>query len=260
MILDVSDLSYAYNGTDVLKDVGFSVHKGEVLVILGPNGAGKTTLLKCLNRILHPKTGQVRVKGRPVQTMGVREIAREIAYVAQKPEGGKVSVFDAILMGRIPHLGFRPSREDLEKTGAVMERLRLSDMGVKYLDRLSGGELQKVAIARALVQETDILLMDEPTASLDLKNQTDILGLVRAVAKSHDIAVVMTMHDLNAALRYADQYICLKDHEICGAGNIGEISPALVSRVYGIPVEIVHHRGCPMVVPADPPGQAGHAA
>ena len=122
-------------------------------------------------------------------------------------------------------------------------------MALKHLDRLSGGERQKVAIARALVQETDLLLMDEPTSSLDLKNQTEILDLVRAVAKSHRIAVVMTMHDLNAALRYGDHYLCLKDGKVFGTGRMGDITPEMVREVYGTPVEIIRHNGCPVVVP-----------
>ncbi len=250
-MLDVRELSYAYSGDIVLEDIGFTVEKGAVLVILGPNGAGKTTLLKCINRIFSPRTGEVMIKECPVRRMSIREIAREIAYVAQKSQGGRITVFDAVLMGRIPHLGFRPKRQDLEKTDAVLTLLNLAGKGLKTLDTLSGGELQKVAIARALVQETDLLLMDEPTSSLDLKNQTEILELVRAIAKSHNIGVVMTMHDLNAALRYADQYICLKDHRVSGAGIIEEISPELVGRVYGVEVEIIRHKGCPMVIPVN---------
>lgn len=248
-MLEVNRLDYAYQDKTVLENIAFSAAPGEILVILGPNGAGKTTLLKCLNRILVPRKGEVRVGDRSVAAMGVREIARNMAYVAQLPEGGRITVFDAVLMGRIPHLGFRPGPGDLKKTDAVMSQLSLSDMALKTLDCLSGGERQKVAIARALVQETPILLLDEPTASLDLKNQTDILGLVRHIARDHNMAVVMTMHDLNAALQYADQYICLKNHTILGSGAIQNITPQMIQKVYGVKVEIVFHRGLPMVVP-----------
>ena len=248
-MLEVRDLGFAYGGDAVLEDIGFSVERGEILVILGRNGAGKTTLLKCINRIFAPGTGTVMVRGRSVRQMRVREISKEMAYVAQNNRGGRITVFDAVRMGRTPHLGFRPGKEDFRKTDAVLARLNLTGLALKYLDRLSGGELQKVAIARALVQETDLLLMDEPTSSLDLKNQTEILELVRDIALSHNIGVVMTIHDLNAALRYADQYICLKDHRVFGAGKIRDISPDLVGRVYGIKVEIITHNGYPMVIP-----------
>ncbi len=249
MILKVDGLGFSYASVDALRDISFSIYKGEITAILGPNGVGKTTLLKCLNRILRPKTGQVLINGKPINGMGIKQIARSVSYVAQINETDRITVFDAVLMGRLPHIGFRTTTKDLEKTDAVMTQLDLSAMGLKYLDQLSGGELQKVAIARALVQETDLLLLDEPTSSLDLKNQTDILGLVKRIVKGHGIAGVMTMHDLNAALRYADKYLCLKDHIVLGAGKIQDLTPELVADVYGVPVDIVHHKGCPIVVP-----------
>ncbi|WDP90931.1 MAG: ABC transporter ATP-binding protein [Desulfobacter sp.] len=249
MSLDVRKLGFHYNHTPVLRQIGFSVQAGEILMILGPNGVGKTTLLKCLNRIHSPQTGQILVNGRDISTMGTTETARHIAYVAQNNPGTRMTVFDAVLMGRTPHIRIKAGPKDLEKTHAVMERLNIAHMGVKYLDCLSGGELQKVAIARALVQETGLLLLDEPTASLDLKNQTEILGLIRHIARDHGMAVVMTMHDLNAALRYGDRYLCLKEGRVAGTGPMAEISPDLVARVYGLDVEIIRHRGCPMVVP-----------
>lgn len=132
----------------------------------------------------------------------------------------------------------------------MRRHLGLSSLALKPLDRLSGGERQKVAIARALVKETPILLLDEPTASLDLKNQTEILSRVRHIARSHHMAVVMTMHDLNAALQYADQYLCLKNGSILDAGPIQEITPEIIRKVYGVAVEIIFHKGLPMVVPA----------
>jgi len=259
-VLDIRHLNFSYPDRPVLRDISFSAVPGKILVILGPNGAGKTTLLKNLNRILPPESGDILVADRPVSAMGVREIARHMAYVAQAPEGGRVTVFDTVLMGRIPHLGFRPSRTDLEKTDAVMTRLGLSDMALKTLDRLSGGERQKVSIARALVQETPILLLDEPTAALDLRNQTDILGLIRHIARDHDMAVVMTMHDINAALQYADQYLCLKDGRILGTGAIEAISPNLIQKVYGVAVDLIYHNGQPMVVPKSGMSRAETAA
>lgn len=248
-MLEVTHLNFSYPDGPVLRDISFAASAGELLAVLGPNGAGKTTLLKTLNRILVPDAGKILVGNRPVSAMGVREIARHMAYVAQTPEGGRITVFDAVLMGRIPHLGFRPSRSDLEKTGAVMARLDLSGLALKTLDRLSGGQRQKAAIARALVQETPVLLLDEPTASLDLKNQTDILALIRHIARDHGMTVIMSMHDLNAALQYADQYLCLKDGKIKGSGAVRTITPELIRQVYGVSVDMVYHRGQPMVVP-----------
>ncbi len=249
MILKVKDLTFQYNSLETLKQINFSVEKGGITVILGPNGAGKTTLLKCLNNILSPQKGEVFVKNKAIKKMTVKEIAKQISYVAQKNDAARMTVFDAVLMGRLPHMRYRTRTGDLKKADAVMRQLNLSRMGLKYLDQLSGGELQKVSIARALVQETDLLLLDEPTSSLDLKNQVQILELLKKIVKSHRLAAVMTMHDLNAALRYADHYIFLKDQTIFSAGKIREISSEMVASVYGMPVEIVFHNGYPIIVP-----------
>ncbi|MEN8210618.1 MAG: ABC transporter ATP-binding protein [Thermodesulfobacteriota bacterium] len=251
MILNVNDLAFHYKSHDTLKNINFSIKKGETTVILGPNGVGKTTLLKCLNSILFPQNGNIMVKDKNIREMDVKQIAKEISYVAQKNESTRMTAFDAILMGRHPHIRYKTRPDDLKKVDAVIKRLNLSHLCLKYLDQMSGGELQKVSIARALVQQTDLLLLDEPTSSLDLRNQTDILGLIRHIVKGHHIAAIMTMHDLNTALRYADQYLFLKDKTIYGAGKIDKISSKMVEDVYGVPVEIVYHKGFPVVIPVE---------
>jgi iron complex transport system ATP-binding protein len=251
MILKVNDLSFHYKSHPTLKDINFSINRGETTVILGPNGVGKTTLLKCLNSILSPQSGDILVKDKNIRKMDIKDIAKQISYVAQKNETARITAFDAILLGRHPHIRYKTGPDDLKKVDAVIKRLNLSHLCLKYLDQMSGGELQKVSIARALVQQTDLLLLDEPTSSLDLKNQTDILGLIRHIVKDHDIAAVMTMHDLNTALRYADQYLFLKDKTIYGAGKICDVSAKMVAEVYGVNVEIVYHNGFPLVVPLE---------
>lgn len=253
MILTVNDLAFRYKSHDTLKDIHFDIQQGEITVILGPNGVGKTTLLKCLNKILMPQQGDIFVKEKNVRTMNIKEIARQISYVAQKSDPARMTVFDAILMGRGPHIKYRASKADLIKVDAVIRHLNLSKLSLKYLNQMSGGELQKVCIARALVQQTDLLLLDEPTASLDLKNQTHILGLIRHIIKDHNMAAVMTMHDLNAAMRYADKFIFLKNATIYSSGNIGDITPQMVEDVYDVKVDIMYHKGLPIVVPLEDP-------
>jgi len=251
MILKVNDLEFQYNSHKTLKNVSFSIQRGETTVILGPNGVGKTTLLKCLNSILTPQNGDILVKDKNIRAMDINQIAKEISYVAQKNETARITAFDAILLGRHPHIRYKTRPDDLKKVDAVIKRLDLSHLCLKYLDQMSGGELQKVSIARALVQQTDLLLLDEPTSSLDLKNQTDILGLIKHIVKGHNIAAVMTMHDLNTALRFSDQYLFLKDKTIYGAGKINEISAKMIEDVYGVSVEIVYHKGFPLVIPIE---------
>ncbi len=251
MILKVNDLAFHYKSDETLNNVNFSIHPGETTVILGPNGVGKTTLLKCLNSILTPQIGDIFVKEKNIRQMDIKQIAKEISYVAQKNETARITAFDAILLGRHPHIRYKTSPDDLKKVDAVIKKLNLSHLCLKYLDQMSGGELQKVSIARALVQQTDLLLLDEPTSNLDLKNQTDILSLIRHIVKEHHIAAVMTMHDLNTALRYADQYLFLKDKTIYGAGKINEISSKMIEDVYQVRVEIFYHNGFPVVVPIE---------
>ncbi len=251
MILQVNDLGFHYKNHNALKDISFLVRKGEITVILGPNWVGKTTLLKCLNSILSPKSGEIIVKKKNIRQMTSKQIAKEMSYVAQKNEQARITAFDAILLGRHPHIRFKTGLDDLKKVDAIIKKLNLSHLCLKYLDQMSGGELQKVSIARVLVQETELLLLDEPTSSLDLKNQTDILELIRYIVKDHNIATIMTMHDLNTALRYSDNYIFLKDKTIYGTEKTVEISSSMIEEVYGVNVEIIFHKGVPVVIPVD---------
>ncbi|MBI9075106.1 MAG: ABC transporter ATP-binding protein [Desulfatibacillum sp.] len=249
MILEVNEVKFGYNGKEILKDVKLSVDQGEMLVILGPNGVGKTTLLRCINAILKPRSGAIMVEGRDVLKMEPSAIARRIGYVAQYQAKTRMTAFDAILMGRKPHIRFRTSEKDLHMVDGAIKILGLEDLAMRHIDEMSGGELQKVAVGRALVQEPRLLLLDEPTSSLDLKNSMNILSLIQHVVRDHGVSAVMTMHNLNSALRFADKFVFLKDGMIHSAGAIKEVSEDMIQDVYGIPVEILHHKGRPLVVP-----------
>ncbi|EGB16202.1 ABC transporter related protein [Pseudodesulfovibrio mercurii] len=250
MILSVTGLDFAYNGSKVLRDVRFDLDGGELMAILGPNGVGKTTLLKCINAIHAPCAGKVLVEDRDVLKLRPHEIALGIGYVAQRSETARLTVFDAVLMGRKPHMVWRVGEDDLKMVDAALKRLHMAHLALRCIDCLSGGELQKVAIARALVQEPRLMLLDEPTSSLDLKSQVDILTMLRRVVDEHRIAAIMTMHDLNTALRYADKVLFLKDGRIHSAGPACEVTSAVVEEVYGLPVNIHTVQGHPLVVPA----------
>jgi iron complex transport system ATP-binding protein len=250
LILKVNGVKFSYNGRPVLRDVQFELKKGELLAILGPNGVGKTTLLRCINVILKPSEGTVMIEDRNVLQLDAMAVARRIGYVAQQQAPGRLTAFDAILMGRRPHIRWRVTEKDLCIVDGAIKSLNLQTLAMRHIDQMSGGELQKVAIGRALVQEPQLLLLDEPTSSLDLKNQIEILKLLERVVREHAIGAVMTMHNLNMALRFADKYLFLKDGRIYAAGKAKEVSAHTIEEVYGVPVEIHRHNGFPVVIPS----------
>ncbi|MDI6719628.1 MAG: ABC transporter ATP-binding protein [Methanomicrobiales archaeon] len=249
MILSVDDLRFFYDHREVLRAIAFSIEPGQVVAVLGPNGVGKTTLLKCLNRILRPKGGAVYIDGENLLALDTMEIARRVGYVPQRVESGRLTAFDAVLLGRRPHIGWDLKDRDLAIVDAVFRRLSMDHLRLACIDEMSGGELQKVAIARALVQEPKVLLLDEPTSNLDLKNQVEILATIVRIVRQHGIAAVMTMHDLNQALRFADRFIFLKDGAIYLHGGQEEITAEVIEEVYGLPVIIGEIGGVRCVVP-----------
>jgi len=214
-MLAVDGIRFAYNTTPVLEGVSFEVARGELCSILGNNGAGKSTLLKCMLRILHPQKGSVLIENEDISRMSRMELACRMGYVAQRDDSSpRLTVFDAVLMGRRPHINWGASSWDLEVVQEVIEALELEDLSLRYLDELSGGELQKVIIARALAQEPGIMLLDEPTSNLDLRNQLEVMETVREAVAARGIAALMAVHDLNLALRFSHKFMLLKDGTI----------------------------------------------
>ncbi len=252
-MLNVANIRVGYRKEQlVLEDLGFSLAPGRILAILGPNGAGKTTLLRCINAIIKPRAGKVLVDNADIFHMSPEDIARRLGYVAQRNETGRMTVFDAVLLGRKPHIRLRTTKDDLSKAGAALEQLGLQHLALRHLNELSGGEVQKVCIARALAQEPRIFLLDEPTASLDLRNQMDVLHTVRSLVRGRRMGAVITMHDVNLALRFADAFLLLRDGRIAYHGQSDELTADMVQHVYGLAVELLWHRGFPVVIPTDP--------
>lgn len=251
-MLTVQNLSFRYGAAPVLSEISLTVERGDIAVVLGPNGAGKTTLLKCLNRILTPASGKVLVEGRPVASMSRNELGRTFAYIPQTQPVTETTVFDAVLLGRRPHIAWRMSRKDVTMTAAILDRMGLADLSLRYLDELSGGERQKVGIARALLQEPKVLLLDEPTSNLDLRNQLEAMETVSRIAREHAMAVVVSMHDLNLALRYGTRFFFLKKGCLVENALQGTLTRDMVERVYDVRVEMTMHRGTPVVLPGEP--------
>lgn len=260
MILSVEGLSFSYGDLRVLKEISFSVNTHEVVAVLGPNGSGKTTLLKCINGLLRPLRGSVRLLGKNMTRYSRREAACMMSYVAQRSEPGRVTAFDAVLLGRKPHMGWRVSRRDIELTQAALHRLNLEHIALRHTHSMSGGEYQQVCIARALVGEPVAMLLDEPTASLDLRNQLSILRLLRTIVRGHDMCAVVTMHDLNTAFRYADRFIFLSNGGIMAEVNRNGITESVIEEAYGVPVRVLWHQDHPVVLPLDDNSGNGFAS
>ena len=169
MILSVDGIEFSYKSKRILENVKFKVNRGDVVSILGVNGAGKSTLIKCINKILKPKQGTILIDNYDIDKLDNLEIAKKMGYVPQRADGNYMTVFDTVLLGRKPHIKWEISEKDIELVNNILKLMNLEDYALRYTNELSGGELQKVIIARALVQEPHVLLLDEPTNNLDLK-------------------------------------------------------------------------------------------
>lgn len=249
-MLEINNLEFSYRSSrKILEKIEFDVENGECVAILGNNGAGKSTMLKCLNKIIAPQKGTVAVNGTDLLQLSRLEIAKNTAYVAQKNEGSRITVYDAILLGRKPFIKLSPTKRDYEIVEGIIEKLNLEDMALRLIDELSGGELQKVMIARALAQEPKVLLLDEPTSSLDLKNQIEVLQLLQKITRENQIAVVIVIHDLNLALRYCDRFLFLKDSSVFCYGGMEVMTSENISEVYQVPVAVEHYQNQSIVIP-----------
>lgn len=248
-MLHVDDLRFSYDSHQVLDGVSFEADEGQIVSILGPNGTGKTTMLKCICNIHRPQGGKVMVDGSDVLSLAGRELAKNIGYVPQSVPMSRMTVFDSVLIGRRPYIEISAGKEDVRMTAEVIDALGMHDLSLRYLNEISGGEFQKVQIARALVQEPKVLILDEPTNNLDISNQHTTMHMVEDIVRSRGMTTVMTMHDINLAIHYSDRFLFLKDGKVAAYGDVDVITEDLIEDVYGIQVDVIEHRGVPFVVP-----------
>ena len=250
MILSVNGLSFSYPAREVLHNISFGLEEKECLAILGTNGTGKSTLLKCLTRILKRQKGTVVVDGKDYNSLTNIDIAKNIGYVAQHHHMLRQTVFDAVLMGRKPYIKWDATKLDSAIVNETIEALGMSELAMRFTDELSGGEMQKVVIARAIAQQPKVLLMDEPTSNLDMKNQFDTIRVIREIIQKQHISVIVTMHDINLALRFADKFLLIKKGEIYAAGGPEIINRQNISDVYGIEASVHLIEGHSVVIPS----------
>ncbi|KAF5078053.1 Fe(3+) dicitrate transport ATP-binding protein FecE [anaerobic digester metagenome] len=239
--INVDTLCFAYRSIPILRDLTFQVDKGTITCLVGPNGSGKTTLIRCIDGILHPE-GTILIDDQNLHSMHLHDIAMTIGYVPQN--GARISaatVFDVVMMGRTPHMGWRLGEEDLGRIEYAIRLLGIEDLADRDFNELSGGQQQKVLIARAVAQDPKVLLLDEPTNSLDIHHQLETLAIIHDLSRTAGMTVIMAVHDLSIAARYADRLMLLKDGHIVGFGSPEElVTPERIREVYGVNARIIH--------------------
>lgn len=243
MGLIVKGLSFGYGDREILKGIGFGVEEGEVLTLLGPNGSGKTTLIRCINRLLSAESGEIRMDGIDILGLDRREVSKIFAYLPQSSDRGfSYRVMDIVVMGRTPYLGYfsSPDKADYERAEKVLEGLRLSHLANRFFNQLSGGERQIVYLARALIQDAKVLLLDEPTAHLDFKNQLMVIERIKRMVKEKNLIAVIALHDPNQVFWMGDKVLILNRGEVAGYGRPDEvICPEMIKRIYGVSVKVI---------------------
>lgn len=236
----VRDVKVHYRSVKALDGVSLRVRKGEVLSVLGPNGAGKSTLLRVISGVLRPTLGAVYIDNKSLLEIPRREVARRIGVVPQGLHAAALlSVFDFVMTGRRPRINFAPTRTDEEKVYEALKTVGALELADRSLDELSGGELQRVVIARALAGEPEVLLLDEPTSNLDLRYQVEVLNLLRTL-RDRGLTIVTALHDLTQAYRISDKVVLLKGGRVHAAGKPEEVlKPEVIFEIYGVPAIVI---------------------
>ncbi|MFC9611713.1 ABC transporter ATP-binding protein [Streptomyces sp. NPDC056938] len=260
--LSTSALTLAYEDRTVVHDLDLAVPDGRVTVIVGPNACGKSTTLRALGRLLKPRSGSVLLDGEALTRLPTKKIAQQIGLLPQTPVAPEaITVADLVARGRQPHQHWWQQWSDADERAVTeaMERTDVAALADRSVDELSGGQRQRVWIAMALAQETELLLLDEPTTYLDIAHQVEVLDLVRQLNHGKDRTVVLVLHDLNQAARYADHLVAMKSGRIVAEGPPAEVVTAdLVREVFGLDCVVVPDpvTGSPLIVPGAP-WQAG---
>ncbi len=253
--LEACNLTFAYGDSDVLREVSLKIPAGQVTALIGANGSGKSTLLRLFARLLRPGAGRVLLDGRPLHDLPTRAVARALAVLPQNPEApSDLRVSELVLLGRYPH---RPrfggvQRRDREIAERALARCGVADLASRALGTLSGGQRRLAWIAMALAQETGVLLLDEPTAALDIAHALEVMDLLRSLSREGGQTIVVAIHDLSLAARYADHLVAVTaDRQILAGSPVDLLTPAILRRVFQVDVVVVPdpRTGTPLCIP-----------
>jgi len=251
MPIEVEDISFGYHNNSLIIDgISYNFQNGKFYAILGPNGVGKSTFIRCINKILKLKSGTILIDDRNVNDITLKEMAKLIGYVPYSAgDSFPLTVVDTVLMGRHPHSKIGSLVDDLKKVHEVLEQLEIMDLALREFNSLSAGQHQKVMLARGLVQEPEVLLLDEPTSNLDVRHQMEVTKILKDLCDQKGIMVIMICHDLNIAAKYADELMLMYDKKVYAKGTPSEVlTPENLRTVYGVESTVVDHNGRPCVI------------
>lgn len=240
-MLEINDLSFSYShrAPKVLNGLSLGLENGEIGIILGKNGSGKTTLFKNILGVSRPTNGTILFDGRDILKMSPRERAEYVAYVPQHIHFGDLSVYDSIMMGRVSRFGLRAGKEDHEIVQQLLSDMQLESFAYRNAEALSGGEKQKIAIARALAQSPRLLIFDEPTGNLDIANEELIIEEAKKIARKKNIGILSSLHDFNQALYFGDKFYFLNDGKITHSGGAEAVNEQSIGETFDISVKII---------------------
>lgn len=232
--IELHDVKYTYGHRQVLHGISHVFQPGVFTAVMGQNGSGKTTLLRCINKIAAGFTGRITIGGVDVQTLSLEDLAKVAAFVPQGQDSVfGASVFETVLLGRLPYMTWAPTEMDYQIVDEVLESLHLRHFSTADIHQISGGERQKVYIARAIAQKTPVILLDEPVTYLDMKHQLDIMSLLSGLARQ-GYTVVMVVHDLNLALQFCDHFLFIKNGRVVPLADASQIDEAVVQEVFDV--------------------------
>ena len=249
-MLSVENVTFRYRrqGPDVLRGVNLELKPGEIGILLGRNGSGKTTLFQNILGILNPRSGTIRFEGEDLRSLSRAQRARRIAYVPQDIRFGALSVFDSVLMGRVAYFGMKAGQADYLAVEKILRDMGLEDFAQRNVEELSGGERQKIAVARAMAQEPKLMVFDEPTGNLDIANEQQIIREAKRLAREKHIAILSSLHDLNRAMEFGDRFFFLKDGVVKYTGGKECFREDVLRDIFDIDVKIAQVDGQPVIL------------